>query len=521
MKPLPLRVRFILALIALALGTTAAAFLLTRHFLESSPRISVNPQMKQALDDALDLARDDYTRRKADLLDMGRHLAGSPGLRDAFRRRNAQSLDSVLDLWNLQTADVSFYALEDLPDYLSARLVEAPTILKDPELGNRLHLIVAVEGPSRPGSSTFDGNTPVIEGVVVVTESLVQLLNLEAAVQTYRHLQWEEESIYNRFLVAFLVGSIAIVLLASLVGVRIGVSVTAPLYALLKGTRELARDNLDYRIPPGREDEIGLLIESFNRMAEDLKENNRRRVEAEKIAAWREIARRLAHEIKNPLTPIQLTVQQMSDKYSGDDPAYRKLVTDCSEIVSEEVEKLRMLVQEFANFARLPLLSRELHNLNAIVQDVIRLYPDASLVLDLDDDLPDTDIDYEQMRRALINLIENGIEAAGKKAQIHIQTGAIEGAVTLSIRDSGPGIPEDQSETVFQPYYSTKESGMGLGLAVVRGIIDDHGGHIGLAAGPEAGAHFTIRLPTPSAGIVSNEPETSSEKSPASEGKER
>ena len=107
-------------------------------------------------------------------------------------------------------------------------------------------------------------------------------------------------------------------------------------------------------------------------MAEDLTQNRQQRLEAEKIAAWREIARRLAHEIKNPLTPIQLTVQQIRDKYPGEDPAYRKLVHDCTEIVTEEVESLRKLVQEFADFARMPSLSLGKHSLNDVITDIVR-----------------------------------------------------------------------------------------------------------------------------------------------------
>ena len=135
-----------------------------------------------------------------------------------------------------------------------------------------------------------------------------------------------------------------------------------------------------------------------------------------------EIARRLAHEIKNPLTPIQLTVQQMRDKYDGTDPGYQKLVQDCTEIVTEEVENLRALVQEFANFARMPSLSLAPHDLNAVILDVVRLYPDTRIELDLASTLPELNLDPEQMRRVLINLIENGIEASGSNGRMVLTT---------------------------------------------------------------------------------------------------
>jgi two-component system, NtrC family, nitrogen regulation sensor histidine kinase NtrY len=240
-----------------------------------------------------------------------------------------------------------------------------------------------------------------------------------------------------------------------------------------------------------------LLIESFNKMAEDLKENRRKRLEAEQIAAWREIARRLAHEIKNPLTPIQLTVQQLKDKYPGDDPKYQKLVTDCTEIVTEEVENLRALVQEFADFARMPALLLAPKNINDIVQDIIRLYPDARIRQNLSPNLPTMQLDIEQIRRVLINLIENGIDAAGEKAHITIETEISEDEVCLRVSDNGPGVPEEERQRIFQPYISSKDSGMGLGLAVVRGIIEDHRGHIFVTDAPTGGAQFEIYLPLP------------------------
>jgi nitrogen fixation/metabolism regulation signal transduction histidine kinase len=307
----------------------------------------------------------------------------------------------------------------------------------------------------------------------------------------------EEADLRRAFILTILFAAVVVVLLASLIGIQIGFQITRPLYALIKGTREMARDNLEYRIPKGRDDEIGLLIESFNRMAEDLKENRRKRLEAEQIAAWREIARRLAHEIKNPLTPIQLTVQQLRDKYNGEDPAYRQLVADCTEIVTEEVDNLRLLVQEFADFARMPSLSLEMGDLNNTVTDVVRLYPDVRLKVSLCQNLPNLPIDSEQMRRVLINLIENGIDASGHNGQITLSTRMDKDTIFLTVSDTGPGVAPEDRQRIFQPYVSTKESGMGLGLAVVRSIVEDHGGHIQVADAPHGGAQFEIQLPIP------------------------
>ena len=486
MTSLPLRWRIIIALIALALGTTLALSLVARHYLNLSLGFSVNLEMGQALTDALVLAKENYAWRKAALNRVGRQLIGSAALREAYQTGDPDRLRHVITEGELGDVSLRFAHPSDMPaGSPPIGNPEEPLVFKTPGQDELLQMVVPVHQDGR------------VISWLVVTEQMGELLNVERAVHTYKHLEMEEEDLHRGFLMAFLVAAAGVVLLASLVGIRIGFEITNPLYALIKGTRELARDNLDYRIPPGRDDEIGLLIDSFNRMAEDLNENRQRRLDAEKIAAWREIARRLAHEIKNPLTPIQLTVQQVRDKYPGDDPAYRKLMEDCTEIVTEEVENLRALVQEFADFARMPTLSLSRQDLNSVVMDSVRLYPEAHIRLELSSDLPELDLDADQMRRVLINLIENGLDAAGKAGKLTIRTQCRDETVELLVIDSGPGVSEDDRERIFQPYVSSKESGMGLGLAVVRNVVDEHDGNVSVRKAPGGGAQFEIALPVP------------------------
>lgn len=486
MTSLPLRWRIIIALLTLALTTTLALTLLSRRYLEKSLQFSVNTEMGQALTEALSLAKENYEGRKGVLAEAGQQLTESDSLLPAFQAGNPDRLDSLLDRTGLGKVSLRFVSpAESLPGLQFDRLGNGPQVFKSPDREDLLQLAI----PIRELGQTV--------AALIVTERLDELLNVKRAVHTYKHLQMREGDLRRGFLLAFLAAATGVVLLACLLGIRIGFSITKPLHALIKGTRELARDNLDYRIPQGQDDEIGLLVESFNRMAEDLKENRQQRLEAEKIAAWREMARRLAHEIKNPLTPIQLTVQQMRDKYAGDDPAYRKLTEECTEIVTEEVENLRALVQEFANFARMPSLSLAGHDLNTVVMDVVRLYPDARIKLDLGSDLPELNLDAEQIRRVLINLIENGIEAAGENGALTISTETRDGSVQFLVIDSGPGVAPEDRQRIFQPYISTKQSGMGLGLAVVRSIVEEHGGRVSVTESSAGGAQFEILLPLP------------------------
>ena len=487
MRSLSLRWRIIIALIALALGTTLALSLLARYFLDKSLRIGVNPEIEQVLDNALVLAKESYDRRKTILTGIGDQLADSPHLADAYRGDNAAGLEGVCHDAGLENLSYRFVSVErGGTGTMGLKKADGPRVLRDPERGDLLQLVVPVREGGRQVAA------------LLVTEPLDELLSVEQAVQTYKHFRMMIEADLRReFVLGSFAVAAAVVLVASLIGIRIGFEITGPLYSLVKGTRELARDNLDYQIPPGRNDEIGLVIRSFNRMVEDLKENRRQRLEAEKIAAWQEIARRLAHEIKNPLTPIQLTVQQLRDKYSGNDPAYKKLVEDCTEIVTEEVETLRSLVQEFADFARMPSLSLSRHSLDAVVEDVVRLYPEARIQLDLAPAMSDVDLDVEQMRRVLINLIENGIEAAGRNGTLTIRTQQTESEAKMLVIDSGPGVSEGDRERVFQPHFTTKEDGMGLGLTVVRSIVENHGGRVSVAHAPEGGAQFEVILPLP------------------------
>ena len=417
------------------------------------------------------------TPKKQQLQDIGQLLSAPPH-RD-LNALHAAFADAGLDNLTLRVSPL---------EQIDTDLSQGPVVSKVEN--DQLQLVLALPDSQRALTALL---------------SLEALINVKNAVHTYKHIEMAEGDLRTAFLLAFLVAAAGVVLLASVIGVRIGFGITRPLNALLKGTREMGRDNLQYRIPKGRDDEIGLLIESFNQMAQDLVENRRKRLEAEQIAAWREIARRLAHEIKNPLTPIQLAVQQMRDKYSGNDPAYHQFVTNCTEIVTEEVENLRSLVQEFANFARMPSLSLSPSDLNECVHNVVRLYPDAHIHLDLEENQPALELDAEQMRRVLINLIENSLDASGKNGQIEIRTRTSDDTAILSVIDSGPGVPMKDRVRIFQPYVSTKESGMGLGLAVVHNIIEDHGGHISVTDAPEGGAQFDLQLPIPDRAIAQPE----------------
>jgi nitrogen fixation/metabolism regulation signal transduction histidine kinase len=477
-KHLPLRARIILALVVLALGTTIAVALVTANFLKQTPQVSTSPEMRAALQNALEVAKRDYESRKARLTALEDLLTSNQDLRARVSSGDADAIQSILQ----DNADLSIR---------TAPLTRENTERSKPGItrlsGDRNRLELRIPTTDASGAPAH----------IVLVDELSELLSIEDALQTYRHLEiiisdLREGLVYNYILIVAVM-----VVLAGLIGLRIGLGITGPLSSLIRGTRELARDNLNYRIPPGPGDEIGMLIDSFNRMAGDLEDNRRKRVEAEKVAAWREIARRLAHEIKNPLTPIQLTVQQMRDKYGGSDDDYQELLDNCTEIITEEVESLRGLVQEFADFARMPQLALISHDVNSTIKDTIKLYAERKVELDLEDGIPELKLDLEGMRRVLINLVENALDAGGEESKILIQTRTREGKVFLSIMDEGPGVNQADRERIFEPYISGKKEGTGLGLAMVRSIIEEHGGTITVLDSPTGGARFDIELSMP------------------------
>ena len=221
-------------------------------------------------------------------------------------------------------------------------------------------------------------------------------------------------------------------------------------------------------------------------------------IRAQKVAAWREVARRLAHEIKNPLTPIQLCAERLRRHFSTAPPPARDLVEECTATIVGEVDSLKALVDEFSQFARMPAPRAVPADLHALLNEALALYEgllvDVTFERRFAENLPNVRVDSEQIRRVTINLVDNAIEAMNRSGIITIETQHDPGAgmVRLTVADNGPGIAPAEREKLFMPYYSTKRRGSGLGLAIVRRIVAEHGGTI------EAGENVPAARNSPS-----------------------
>jgi signal transduction histidine kinase len=295
--------------------------------------------------------------------------------------------------------------------------------------------------------------------------------------------------------------ALAALALTTLVGALVARRITAGLDRVVAGAQAAARGDLDHRVPVTSTDEIGEVAQSFNLMMEDLRTAEERLVIAERIAAWQEIARRLAHEIKNPLTPIQMAMDNLRKTWRKQHPSFPEILEESTATVLEEADRLRRIVTEFSDFARMPKPDLAPLDLGEVVSSALALYQGESPVKHKASPVPPIEADRGQMNQVLLNLVENARDAiAGKEGGAIVVTtrrGDAGDRVELIVEDNGPGVPADLRDRVFTPYFTTKQGrgGTGLGLAIVHRIVSDHGGRVIIASVPSGGARFVVELP--------------------------
>lgn len=363
--------------------------------------------------------------------------------------------------------------------------------------------VVAMDGKMLRGAVRLDSADKSHPWVVISKaldpELFGGIATVSEALGIYRRMASLEEE--GRRIVVL--ASIGVVGLLIVVGAGAGVlvtrRVTRPISALVEGTQEVAQGNLSFQVKAKAKDEIGALIESFNRMTEDLRSNREKLLQAERMAAWRDVARRIAHEIKNPLTPIELSMVRLGRRLDRGDEEYARLFDECSSAIRRQVASLRDMASEFSAFARMPEPKRRPCELNGIVREVVRLQgtEERNIVvrMDLAKDLPMVMGDEDQLRRATMNLVKNAVEAMPEGGTLRVWTASEGATVTVGIADSGVGMSEETARRMFDPYFTTKKKGTGLGMAIVKGIVDGHGGEIGVESVEGEGTEVVVRMP--------------------------
>ena len=272
-----------------------------------------------------------------------------------------------------------------------------------------------------------------------------------------------------------------------------------PVGRVADAARRVAGGDLDGSVPVTSRDEIGDLARAFNTMTAELRASRERAVQAERVAAWREMARRLAHELKNPLFPIQLSIETLRRNLDQPAPSFASLFRESSETILDALRSLRRIVDEFAEFARMPRPEPRPTDVNAVVEKVLALHRAGAgavrMETALSPELPAIAADPDLLARALGNLVRNALEAMPRGGTLNVRTAARDGTVSIEVEDDGPGITEEQRTRLFVPYFTTKKGGTGLGLAIVQGIVSDHGGRVEVESAPGAGTTFTLILP--------------------------
>jgi two-component system nitrogen regulation sensor histidine kinase NtrY len=637
------QVRLVLGFIAVALVPSSFMLIVAGAFLRADVASWFNPEYERVLDDSLDIAKVYYLSAANNAAHFARELGEEVAAKGLMRPERRAELKSFIAQrqqdYNLGTIEVFDGGRRLLLIALSPRTPTGIGVAPDSPLLAQTLGGHAMTRTDRFGKSdVIRGTAPiysspeadVVSGAVVVDYYLPRSLAQRAAgisqtSEDYFQLRTLRQPIVRSYFLALMLIGLVVVLLASWFGMYLARGVTVPIKLLAEGTQAIAHGDLEYEIPSVGDDEIGQLVNSFNRMTGDLRasqtELERRRVytetllrnvsagvvgldrlgvvtainayaerilglkasevlgrewraafqpalthtleeifaehrrphearssiklqppsggeidlmvtasalgenadgelgtvlfledvsqlaKVERMEAWREVARRIAHEIKNPLTPIQLSAErlrrQLATRVDGD----AKLVDECTRTIIGEVEELKRLVSEFSAFARMPHLNPTPGDLNPLAEETVATFRDGNPGVDfglaLAPALPQIAIDRDALKRALVNLLENALNAAvvansnGARPRIDVSTAfdAQSGVVTLEVSDNGPGIPPALRTRIFEPYFSTRKGGTGLGLAIVSAIVADHHGFVRVRDNPPKGSRFVLEFP--------------------------
>jgi len=646
------RTRLVAAFVGLSLLPAIVLFLVASNFIAISVESWFNVQVETSIRKSIEIARAYYQVTEGEVLSLARELAKRierEGLLDPSHRahlvrlvREKQGeyrlgLLSVYAREGKEVAGVRSADARRLSTGKWARLgLKGEEASHSQPLGKR-DLIRAV-APIR--SASGEGR---VAGAVVAYQILPHALSTKVseisnAFREYNELKMLQTPVKWLYLLTFLLITLLVVFAAVWAAVHIARSITVPIQLLAEGTREVAGGNLSYQVEVTADDEVGMLVESFNQMTRDLNrskmeletayndlrrtnwELDQRRIymetvlenitagvlsldergrintvnkaalgilgltieetldrtheeafsspdlkpignlirraavegseicgqqislqvngrtctlvvsaaplkgeggraggmvvviddltellKAQQAMAWREVARSIAHEIKNPLTPIQLSTQRLRKKFLERSPDYEQVIVECTDTIIHEVEGLKELVSEFSRYARMPSSDLKPDNLNQVVERVSQLYSGLAkrsvIRKCLDPNIPLLKLDAGQMRRALINLVDNAIAAVRKGGTIEILTRFCpeKSVVYLEVADTGPGIAPEDKERLFLPYFSKTKGGTGLGLAIVHRIITEHSGRIWVEDNIPRGTRMVVELPAPDA----------------------
>ncbi len=649
-----LRTKLVAAFLLLSLVPTGILFYVAWSFISRSIEMWVHVQVERALDGALSVSRSYYMGRSDEALYFARqigrfleregvlHPDKRDNLYDFLRlQQMAYRLDNVLFIEPGSREIISLIS----PDTPEGPFPPETVVLQEVWAGREITRLRAAGGgeiveamvplpyPTGPPSM---GNAALVVQTLVPAGLVDKMAQISQSLERHQQMMLFKVPFKSVFFMALIMVTLLIVFSATWFGFYLAKGMTIPIQRLADGIREVASGNLTQRIEMASEDEMGVLVDSYNRMIQDLQmsgeqvadaqqrlqqtneelENRRRYMEillknvgagvlsmdregkiqtinrfmehlfslkgsdylgrdyrdlfsaapmrpirefiqevnetrlksmerqihvtlnqepktlrvrtsvledeegawmgvvmvfedyselirAQRVAAWREVARRIAHEIKNPLTPIQLSAQRLQKRYRDQVQDDGKVFEDCTSTIIRQVEEMKNLVSEFSQFARMPAAVPERSNLNQIVDQALSFYRQAHrslhFIFEPAEDLPDLMLDPDQMQRVLNNLLDNAVDASGTRGTISISTRfePFLRIAVLEIADEGTGIPREMRDRIFDPYASSKKGGTGLGLVIVKTIVSDHNGYIRVRENKPRGTRFFLEFPVP------------------------
>ncbi len=367
--------------------------------------------------------------------------------------------------------------------------------------GNAYYNIVLLKKDYYSENQKIGDDFTFIVGYKPIYDSYNNLLGIISTQTVFKQSEINQE--LTESLVYILGPYFAAVILLVFIVNFLSYRISNPILKLQKATEQLSKGNIDIQVKSNSKDEIGELVKSFNRMIRELQRSRFELKKAEREGAWRDIARQVAHEIKNPLTPMKLAMQHLYYAYTHGSNDFKSIIQTTNKLIIEQVETLNRIATEFSNFAKLPSRNYELLNMNELLSDVVKLMnTNNSISLKLVEKGSNEMVmaDKDEIKRALINIIKNSMQAIDEKESLNgngkicIESSNVNGYYKITIADNGVGMDDETLNKLFEPYFSTKSSGMGLGLVITKKILDDMNAVISVKSNIETGTEVEIKF---------------------------
>jgi nitrogen fixation/metabolism regulation signal transduction histidine kinase len=511
--------RVVIAILVTALIPLVSAVFIARTIIARVSATAFQPEFGHHLDQALGVYADLARAIKQEMRAQAEAISASEPLRAAARSQSRATLDLELARAFAGHPSLVELRIETCPGVVVARRARAAEVDDRTERALKVRRALAGDGSESGDCLADQPDEPlaVVATFAAPRARLDELESVQAFAQAYHQIErgHREEYLdqtYANVFAALLAGTL---LLAVAAGVLVARPVTRRIARLAAATRPVAEGDLSVRVALEGDDEVADLGRAFDRMLEELSRSRARVEFLRRMSEWQKMARRLAHEIKNPLTPIQLAVEECHRRYRGDDPEYKRIVQTTLEVVEEEVGSLRRLVSEFSSFARLPRAELVGGDLGDFLREQAAhlsqegepgdqdLFAGVDVTFDVPGEPMPAAMDQEMLHRVLTNVIRNSAQAirdarakrGPARGHVRVAARVEEAQYVVEVDDDGPGIPPDIEQALFDPYVTTKPDGTGLGLSIVKKIIVDHGGSIEAGPGALGGARFRIVLP--------------------------